>query len=842
MEQKNDFSLTNIQLKDELGAGTFGKVYSGYLKSNGMKIAFKRISKKKISSYGQFSQYLLDALKKEFECMKMCNCENSVRVYNFLETGNNYNFVMELCDNDLSNELKKRPNGFDVDEVRNIMSQLNNAFKKMVEHNIIHRDLKLGNILITYTDETKTKFKPKLCDYGFSKVLNDSFTQTHLGTPATMAPEIMSGKNYGPEVDLWSIGILMYQLHFNKLPYTGKDEKDIYQKIKNKVPYEQPEDPDLRDLINNLLIEDPKKRLFWPGYFNHPFFKGENKDIIYIGNSKRYIYQRDFDVGFKSDMFKCCVALDTKKNKKVLIKSYNSEFINSHKLLFKLEYHLHTTFIKNEHFLQLINIDTEKNAHLIFDYVDCEILPSYMNHNEFDENKLQILNKELIEKVFNYSEINLKPFIFISIYSFAITTEGKPILFDFGLNKFFLPTEEAMQYYLPNKMEIAESLFPLKTNVMNYGITLLKIYFGNNLKLNLTDNELFLPDSKNMSDSFKMFISKCLKKDINKRNSWQDLKKQEFIQNLQGDESQNIGEKQKTLISDKKLKGIFRSLDSKYNLINKYYESLEINDKTPFCNEIEYFLILTLFEQLTIFNIFNKTENNKYPDINHEISFVSINEDKADNFKINFGNPLLKNMKIFNSNNKVIEDFLIKLKKHIIKLKEISLRFHKITKSNFFKGNYYNFLREFSKIIIDKKFKDYFFSLTKETNNDWLSKNYEKAKMKAPIAEYLSETVVFIIISIVSLEKEKIYFQLDEFLKKFNEIFEKEDENDIQVSCVKLSKGKEKYILITFLGVLFKYLINSMNMNEIDIKRNKSSLSQFLGIYQKLMKTLVDIN
>ena len=225
---------------------------------------------------------------------------------------------MELCDNDLSNELKKRPNGFDVEEVRNIMSQLNNAFKKMFEHNIIHRDLKLGNILIKYTDEAKTKFKPKLCDYGFSKVLNDSFTQTHLGTPATMAPEIMSGKNYGPEVDLWSIGVLMYQLHFNKLPYTGKDEKDIYQKIKNKVPYDQPEDPDLRDLINNLLIEDPKKRLFWPSYFNHPFFKGENnKDIVYIGNSKRYIYQRDFDAGIKSDMFKCCIALD-KKNRQII--------------------------------------------------------------------------------------------------------------------------------------------------------------------------------------------------------------------------------------------------------------------------------------------------------------------------------------------------------------------------------------------------------------------------------------------------------------------------------------------------------------------------------------------
>jgi hypothetical protein len=362
------------------------------------------------------------------------------------------------------------------------------------------------------------------------------------------------------------------------------------------------------------------------------------------------------------------------------------------------------------------------------------------------------------------------------------------------------------------------------------------------VKLKLTENELELSDVKNMSNSFKTFISKCLKKDINKRNSWQDLKKQEFIQNIPGGEPENNTDKKKTLISDKKLKGIFRSLDNKYNLINKYYDSLEINEETPFSEEIEYFLILTLFEQLTIFKIFNKNENNKYPDIKQEISFISINQDKADNFKINFGNPLLKNMKLFNQNNKAIEEFLNKLKKHIIKLKEISLRFHKITKSNFFKRNYQDFLREFSKIIIDKKFKDYFFSLTKETNNDWLSKNYEKAKIKAPIAEYLSETVVFIIISIVSIEKEKIYFQLDEFLKKFNEIFEKEDENDIQVSCVKLSKGKEKYILITFLGVLFKYLINSMNMNQIDIKKNKSSLSQFLGIYQKLMKTLVDIN
>jgi len=63
----------------------------------------------------------------------------------------------------------------------------------MVQNKIIHRDLKLGNILITYIDVTKTKFIPKLCDYGFSKTLKDSdpVTVTHLCTPATMTPEII---------------------------------------------------------------------------------------------------------------------------------------------------------------------------------------------------------------------------------------------------------------------------------------------------------------------------------------------------------------------------------------------------------------------------------------------------------------------------------------------------------------------------------------------------------------------------------------------------------------------------------------------------------------------------
>ena len=75
-----------------------------------------------------------------------------------------------------------------MDEIRETFLQLNKAFKKMRYYNILHRYLKLGNVLIKFTDETKTHFIPKLADYGFSKQLSIYITRaTHLGTPATMA-------------------------------------------------------------------------------------------------------------------------------------------------------------------------------------------------------------------------------------------------------------------------------------------------------------------------------------------------------------------------------------------------------------------------------------------------------------------------------------------------------------------------------------------------------------------------------------------------------------------------------------------------------------------------------
>ena len=851
MEKIEEFSQNNIKIEKKLGKGAFGEVYSAVLKSSGQKIAIKRVDKDLFIKH-QNGDYLKEAFFKELECMRKCNCNNSVKYFTHFETNNHWNIIMELCDNDLSKELKKRPNSFNIEEIKDIMSQLNNAFRKLHQFNIIHRDLKLQNILIKYTDETQTKFIPKLSDYGFSKTMEKEVTSTHLGTPLTMAPEIIKGLEYNSEVDLWSIGVILYQLHFNSFPYMGANEKVILQKIKNKVPYKQPEDKELADLINKLLVEDPKKRLSWEEYFKHPFFKEEESNInneekvTYIGKTKRYIYKKDFNPGFKNDMYKCRIAFDQKRKKLVLIKSFHKNFIASHDFYYKKEYSLCKAFAKNNNFLNIINVDVEDNyySHFVFDFVDCEILSEYLAHHDFTEKEIQLLNKKLFDNIFTYCQSSFRDFIFISLYSFAITKEGQPIIFDFGLNKFFLSPEETKLYYSPNLSEIAESTNSIKTNVMNYGITLLKCFFGLELKIKIENNNIVLPDDKNMSKNFIAFVSKCLKKNINKRSSWNDLKNEDFLLEVMS-EQKDLNSKQKEdmfLISDKKMKGILKSLDNKYDLINKYYESLKIDEKTSYINEIEYFLILTLYEQLLLLNILEKGEIAKNKNISKEISFIYIIGNKIEAFRINFENPILKDIKIFNSNNEYIYDFIIKLKNKINKLKEISLKFHEITKCDYFSGNYQYFIKSFSKVMTNTEYQKYFISMITEANKDFLDKKFENVSIKAPIAEFICESLFFTVMIIEDIDNGKIYFELEELKKNLDEIFEKEDENNIQVSSVNFVSEKEKYILVSFLDVLIRYLINMIDIDNKIIKDNKITLKGLLNFYPKLMKMLVKTN
>lgn len=111
----------------------------------------------------------------------------------------------------------------DIKEIFYIMMQLNKAFKVMKKNNIIHRDLKLENILIKYNDKEKNSYTVKLADYGCSKKV-ESLTKDNLvsqkGTLQYMSPQILQNKEYTYKCDLWSIGIILYKLYFNKFPFS----------------------------------------------------------------------------------------------------------------------------------------------------------------------------------------------------------------------------------------------------------------------------------------------------------------------------------------------------------------------------------------------------------------------------------------------------------------------------------------------------------------------------------------------------------------------------------------------------------------------------------------------
>ena len=200
--------------KEIIGTGGYGYVYKGIDKKTQELRAIKVMNIKKIKE-NLSSQYEREQIKEqlklciegfiqEFEIMKICskNNVNSVKCYEYFKNEDNFVIIMELCDNNLLELLDKRldekETGFSREEIYDIMKQLNNTFKIMKENNIVHRDLKLENILIKYNDKEHKKYIIKLSDYGCSKRLLSLSRNcnTYSGTLLYMSPELLKGKEY----------------------------------------------------------------------------------------------------------------------------------------------------------------------------------------------------------------------------------------------------------------------------------------------------------------------------------------------------------------------------------------------------------------------------------------------------------------------------------------------------------------------------------------------------------------------------------------------------------------------------------------------------------------------
>ena len=306
LRKKEDYRKY-YNILESIGNGAYGNVYKGQKKGTNDIVAIKVIDINKLKEnllyqYGvkeieNQSQLCIDSFIKEFEVMEICskNNNNSVKCYEYFLTEEKFVIIMELCDTNLSkflmdkNEEEKRY--FNPKEILEILSQLNKTFEIMKKNKIIHRDLKLENILIKFDDKEHKKFTIKLTDYGSSKrlaSLSKGICNSSIGTLSYMAPEILKKQDYNYKIDLWSLGVIIYLLYFGKPPYMGVTEIaviSIIEKFQQTI-LSKTNNSNLDNLIYNLLEKNPGKRLSWDKYFNHQFFKDEynNKDTsdIYV--------------------------------------------------------------------------------------------------------------------------------------------------------------------------------------------------------------------------------------------------------------------------------------------------------------------------------------------------------------------------------------------------------------------------------------------------------------------------------------------------------------------------------------------------------------------------------
>lgn len=176
----------------------------------------------------------IELIKREVEVLKLCQHPNIIRLFDYFENETYIFIVMELLHEDLYNYLEKR--SFKITEAKacSIIHSLATAIYYFHSYGIVHRDLKLDNIMVI--DETEES-EIKVVDFGLSKMIGPGETCTEpFGTLGYAAPEVLQRKQYGKEVDIWGLGIITYILLTGLSPFEDANEDEIIKKTINESP------------------------------------------------------------------------------------------------------------------------------------------------------------------------------------------------------------------------------------------------------------------------------------------------------------------------------------------------------------------------------------------------------------------------------------------------------------------------------------------------------------------------------------------------------------------------------------------------------------------------------
>ncbi|OHS98495.1 CAMK family protein kinase [Tritrichomonas foetus] len=257
-------TLGTFTIKKVIGHGSYATVYLAIHEATKMSVALKVYSK----GLSQDSDEML-LIKREVDIMKDVWHPLVVSLFDCFEYNHHIIFISEFIEGE---NLLDYANGrvpFPESEVRQLFAQMILILEYVhKEKKIVHRDLKCENFMVDLHNNIH------LIDFGFANYRNDNhLLKTTCGSPGYIAPEIIRSKPYDQEVDIWSLGIILYAITHGHLPF---DESNT-SKLLTKIVFSEPEydtesfSPDLIDLIQSMLKKDPKERATIDQIKNHPW-------------------------------------------------------------------------------------------------------------------------------------------------------------------------------------------------------------------------------------------------------------------------------------------------------------------------------------------------------------------------------------------------------------------------------------------------------------------------------------------------------------------------------------------------------------------------------------------
>jgi carbon catabolite-derepressing protein kinase len=249
-----------------LGEGSFGKVKLAIHNGTGQKVALKIIARKKL-----ISRDMAGRVEREIEYLQLLRHPHIIKLYTVIKTQAEIIMVLEYAGGELFDYIVQNGRMKEA-EARRFFQQMICAVEYCHRHKIVHRDLKPENLLL---DEN---LNVKIADFGLSNIMTDgNFLKTSCGSPNYAAPEVIGGKLYaGPEVDVWSCGVILYVLLVGRLPFDDEHIPSLFAKIARgtySIPQWMPSGA--ASLIKKMLVVNPVQRATIEDIRGDPWFLTE---------------------------------------------------------------------------------------------------------------------------------------------------------------------------------------------------------------------------------------------------------------------------------------------------------------------------------------------------------------------------------------------------------------------------------------------------------------------------------------------------------------------------------------------------------------------------------------